>query len=163
MPASPMPTATPRVHCGATPHEAPRSSAAPHLREAAAPRANVVARAEGIAPIIDSTCSLQTQGLAVPSLHRLLRVLLLVLAGLLEVCGLVLLIKMPASCAPAACMPTSPMPTATPRVHCGATPHEAPRSSAAPHLRETTAPGANMVTRAEGIAPIINSTCRLQT
>merc|ERR1740121_2671412 len=158
-----MPAAAPRVQCGATPHEAPRRSAAPHLREAAAPRANVVTRAEGIAPIVDSTCSLQTCGLVVPALHGLLRVLLLVLAGLLEVCGLVLLIIMPASCVPAACMPASPMPAAAPRVQCGATPHEAPRRSAAPHLREAAAPRANVVTRAEGIAPIINSTCSLQT
>merc|ERR1712038_166367 len=157
MPARHMPTTAPRMHCGTTPHEAPRSSAASHLREATAPSANVVSCAEGIAPITNCACSLQRRRLVVPSLHCLLGVLILLLARLLEVCGLVLLVVMRACC-----MPARHVPTTAPRMHCGTTPHEAPRSSAASHLREATAPSANVVSCAEGIAPIINCACSLQ-
>merc|ERR1740121_3603316 len=113
-----------------------RSPAASHLRETTAPRAHMVTRAEGIAPIINGACGLQgRRRLVLPSTQGILWVLLLLLAGFLEVCGLVLLVVMPASR-----MPARHMPTAAPRVHCGATPHEAPRSPAASHLGETTAP-----------------------
>merc|ERR1719422_10771 len=118
MPARHMPTAAPRMHGGTTPHEAPRSSTASHLCEAIAPCANVVSCAEGIAPIINSACSLQRGGLVVPSLHCLLGVVILLLTGLFEVCGLVLLVVMPACC-----MPARHVPTAAPRMHGGTTPH----------------------------------------
>merc|ERR1719384_2802931 len=59
-------------------------------------------------------------------------------------------------------MPARHVPSAAPRMHCGTAPHEAPRSSAASHPCEATAPSANMVRCAEGVAPIINSTSCLQ-
>merc|ERR1719491_2152784 len=157
MPTRHVPTAAPRMHCGATSHEAPRGAAASRLCEATAPCANVVSCAEGIAPIINSACGLQRRGLVVPSLHCLLGVLVLLLARLLEVCSLVLLVVMPACC-----MSTRHVPTAAPRMHRGATSHEAPRGAAASRLCEATAPCANVVSCAEGIAPIINSACGLQ-
>merc|ERR1719203_2504083 len=81
---------------------APRSPAASHLCEATAPCANMVSRAERIAPIIDGACSLQRRGLIVPSLHCLLGVLLLLLAGLLEVLRSILTAGLGAACHSAA-------------------------------------------------------------